>query len=186
MAFLKEKYWIVELILAILIILILVLYVENDSELNDYKLKNDEDKVKIEELEGKVNSCNEQIKILGRNEKQQEIADKIKELQTKVDNLNDEKNNLEKQIDSLKVDIIRIKGEPKQYSAGYYTVGKDITAGRYKIYDGSSNFVVHSATGDLRVNTILGSNYGSDEYIYKFVTGDEVRAESSFKLVEIE
>lgn len=115
----------------------------------------------------------------------------IAKRETEIKELDDKKSNLELTIKSLQAQaeklqgsIIQLIGEPKTYPAGYLYAGTDFTAGRYKIYDGSSNFIVHSASGNLRVNEILGKD-DVTEYIYTFANGDEIKAGSSFKMVKI-
>lgn len=96
---------------------------------------------------------------------------------------------LQSEKKQLSEEVIKIKGTPKTYPAGYLIVGEDIVVGKYKIYGGKSNFFVHDKYGNLKVNIILGNEYSSlgvQEYIYNFKDGDEVQAESSFNLVSIE
>ena len=120
-------------------------------------------------------------------EKQKEITKNISALETKKSELEKQKQELENQITSLSGDVIKLKGEPRTYPAGHLTAGTDIPVGKYKIYGGSSNFVVYSKYGDLEVNIILGGSYGGvSEYIYTFRSGDKVEARSSFKLIEVE
>lgn len=107
-------------------------------------------------------------------------------LESEVAGLETEKSNLQSTIAKLQGDIVVLKGQPISFPAGYFIAGTDFDVGRYKIYGGSSNFVVHSASGSLRVNIILGGSYGVDEYIYTFSKGDEIEASSSFKLVLVE
>lgn len=118
---------------------------------------------------------------------------KVKELQSEQEKLSSEISNLEKrkeelntQINNLNSEVIKLKGEPKTYPAGHLTVGTDLPTGKYKIYGGSSNFIVYSSTGRLEVNIILGGKYGVSEYIYTFKSGDKIEANSSFKLVPVE
>ncbi len=122
----------------------------------------------------------EKIKEIAKLETEKE------ELNTNISELTETKQSLDKQIEKLNEDVIKIKGQPKTYPAGHLTAGTDIPIGKYKIYDGSSNFVVYSSYGTLRVNIILGGNYGVNEYVYTFSNGDKIEASSSFKLVEIE
>lgn len=123
------------------------------------------------------------------NEKQ----NKLKELQTKESELNSEisslknkKQTLNTEIEQLSGEVVKLKGEPKTYPAGHLIAGTDVPTGKYKIYGGSSNFVVYSSIGKLQVNIILGGRYGVNEYIYTFNTGDKIEANSSFKLVAVE
>ncbi len=184
---LKEKYINIFLIL-ITIISILAIFIsiniidntEKDKEIDRYTKTN-------KNLEEKISSLNEQIKILGRNDKQAEIKQTIDNLKKEQNSLQNQKEQLENEVNTLKSDIIKLKGEPKTYPAGHLTAGTDISTGKYKIYGGSSNFVVYSSYGDLKVNIILGTGYLSvSEYIYTFSTGDKIEASSSFKLVAVE
>ena len=124
------------------------------------------------------------------NEEQNALKDiqtKQSELKTEVSSLENKKQSLNTEIQQLNGEVTKIKGEPKTYPAGQLTAGTDVPIGRYKIYGGSSNFVVYSSSGSLEVNVILGSGaYNVNEYIYTFKTGDIIKANSSFKLVSIE
>ena len=141
----------------------------------------------LEDTEVELESKNKQIEELKQEEKQKEINNNIKTLEDKVADLTTQKQDLENQVNSLSQDVIRIKGQPKTYPAGQLVAGEDVPTGKYKIYGGSSNFIVHSSSGSLQVNIILGNDrYSVSEYIYKFKTGDKIKANSSFKLVEVE
>ncbi|MHB1314190.1 MAG: hypothetical protein ACYCX2_01745 [Christensenellales bacterium] len=127
------------------------------------------------------------------SESEKKSALEVAERQSEIADLESEKINLEKtisqletQIANLQADVVKLKGEPKSYPAGYLYAGKDFAVGRYKIYDGNSNFVVYSSDGRLRVNEILGDKYGVSDYICKFAAADEVKAGSAFKMVPIE
>lgn len=184
--FLQDKSLIIESILFVLLTIFTITYsiVKEDKSQLAEEITN----IKKENLElsKKVESCYNQIKILGKNEKQQELNNQIKKLENKQEELSTQKTELEKQIQQLSEKVVKIKGEPKTYPAGHLTVGTDVPTGKYKIYGGSSNFVVRSAYGSLKVNTILGGTYGVNEYIYEFEQGDKIQAESSFKLVAVE
>ena len=125
-------------------------------------------------------------------EKQAEIEiakreTEIEELEKIKSDYESQVESLESQIEKLKDDVITIAGSPKTYPAGYLTAGKDFEVGRYKIYGGSSNFIVYSSEGRLRVNIILGSgSFAVNDYVYTFSHGDEVQANSSFTMVPIE
>lgn len=177
-------------ILTVIVCVTAYLIIYGISNLNTKIQQND---LKITDLESKlqtknkvINTKNEQIKELSQSDKQAEINQNIKDLTTKVTDLTSQKEKLEKDIENLKSDVIKIKGEPKQYPAGQLTAGTDVPTGKYKIYGGNSNFVVYSSYGKLKVNIILGTSIGVDEYIYTFETGDKIKAESSFKLVAVE
>lgn len=138
-----------------------------------------EEKTETWILENSLAYHEEQKKVEELQSKQEELNSSISSLESKKESLNTE-------IDKLSGEVIKIKGQPKTYPAGHLTVGTDVPSGKYKIYDGKSNFVVYSLYGDLEVNIILGGNYGVQEYIYTFKTGDKIEAGSPFKLIEIQ
>lgn len=181
--FLKEQYYIVEGILAVVLILFIALFAQTYYEKNNMLTSKN---IEIENLNKRIESCNEQIEKLGKNEKQQEINNNIMQLQNQKQDLETQKTQLETEINTLKGEVIKAKGQPKTYPAGHLTAGTDVPVGKYKIYGGSSNFIVYSAYGTLEVNIILGGTYGVNEYIYTFQSGDKIQASSSFNLVEVE
>lgn len=130
---------------------------------------------------------------IGLSEEQRVIAieaakkeDELAVLESKKAELEGQAEGLQQTIDGLNADIIRIKGEAKTFPAGHLNAGTDFELGRYKIYGGSSNFVVYSSSNRLQVNIILGGRYGVEEYIYTFSSGDQIKASSSFKMVPVE
>lgn len=180
------------LLIVILVLLCFSLTGCQDKEYEDLKRKYEESQNQCkslrEELESTIKKYSESVK----QEKQDEINQKItslenaqKTLEKNNSELEKKKSDLEAQIESLQSDVIKTKGEPRTYPAGQLAAGTDIPTGKYKIYGGNSNFVVRSAYGDLKVNIILGGDYGVEEYIYTFKNGDQVDARSSFKIVEI-
>lgn len=187
----KEKSLI---ILGVLIVLVFIIIIVFSTKNQNYKKSYNEIKTKYEEVEKEfsdssytLKKAQNEISELKQEGKQKEINAHIKTLETTQKQLENEKKELEEEIASLKREIIKIKGEPKTYPAGQLKAGTDIPIGKYKIYDGNSNFTVHSASGKLEVNIILGkSAYSVSEYIYTFKTGDEIKADSSFKLIEVQ
>ncbi|PLR95901.1 hypothetical protein [Bacillus sp. T33-2] len=102
--------------------------------------------------------------------------------------------NLENTIESKKGELAGIEGQirekkeaPKQLPAGHFVVGRDIAEGRYKVVPvgEGSNFVVYSAGGELKVNTILGS-WGVKEYVFFASEGDEIQSEAPTRFVPVE
>lgn len=199
--FLKENCLIIEVILLVFAITMFGLMIfmniqksgletEILNSQKDYKnlsSKYSSIEKQLEESKDELEKCKGQIQELQQEEKQNEINNNIKALEDRVAELTTQKQDLENQINTLSQEVIRIKGEAKTYPAGYLTAGEDVPTGKYKIYGGSSNFVVYSASGSLQVNIILGSGqYKVSEYIYTFKSGDVIKANSSFKLVEVE
>ena len=111
-------------------------------------------------------------------------ADKVL-LQGNIGNLRNELSNLKKEVEDKKSELLTLtkavedaKAEPKTLPAGNFVVGKDIQPGRYSV-SGRSNFVVHSSSGKLKVNTILGGLYGVESYVCELITGDQIEANGS-------
>lgn len=89
-------------------------------------------------------------------------------------------------LKQLTVQVQEKIDDPKILSAGQYTIGIDVPVSRYKATNigSGSNFVVHSASGDLKVNTILGAD-GSGDYIFYAEDGDTLITEEAVKLIPI-
>ena len=190
----KEKYLIVEVVLlAIIIICIIIICIiakNNENMTIDYKnleSRYNQETKDLSKAKEEIKSKEEEISKIKQEDVIEEIENKINELNTEVTNMQSQKDSLNAEIATLKEETIKLKGEPKTYPAGQLIAGTDMPVGKYKIFDGNSNFVVHSAYGDLKVNIILGSGiYNVKEYIYTFQNGDKIEANSSFKLVLVE
>ena len=178
--------WILTVCIAIILCtMIFIIKLNANNEINNLKAKITDSESMIATKNGNILELSSKVSELSQTDKQAEIQKNIKTLETEVDNLTSQKSQLESEIESLKADVITINGEPKTYPAGQLTAGIDVPIGKFKIYGGSSNFIVRSSNGSLRVNTILGGNYGVEEYIYTFRSGDKIDAHSSFKLLEV-
>lgn len=115
-------------------------------------------------------------------EKDAQIAAKESELEKLDGNISAKQEELEK----LDGEVVKAKGNPLSMPSGDYTVGTDIPAGRYRA-SGSSNFVVYSRIGRLKVNTILGdSAVGDGDYVCTLETGDSVNTRSKLTLTPVE
>lgn len=158
---------------------------EKEQQLASLKDENNKIQITYRELTDKIavlQKDEEQEKI---NSKIEELKNEQKELETEISDKKSEKTSLEKDLEKLNGDIVTARGKAKSYPAGQLVAGKDFETGRYKIYGGSSNFVVYSLLGELEVNIILG-DWGVEEYVYTFNEGDEIEARSSFKMQPIE
>lgn len=192
-----KKWWLWTIIgLGILLIVLIVVLISTNvssslkiqkAEESALNLKNENNKVQKQFKE-----LTDKIAVLQKDEEQEKINSKIeelkneqKELETEISDKKSEKTSLEKDLERLNGDIITARGKAKSYPAGQLVAGKDFETGRYKIYGGSSNFVVYSLLGELEVNIILG-DWGVEEYVYTFNEGDEIEAGSSFKMQPIE
>lgn len=191
----KWWFWTIVSLTILSIILIITIIFTNIAASNKLKaeernlstLKEDNNKIQKEFLE-----MNNKISELQRDEEQKKISEEIdklkdeqKSLEEDIKDKESEKSSLEKELKKLNGEVLTAKGKAKSYPAGQLVAGEDFDVGRYKIYGGSSNFVVYSRFGELEVNTILG-DWGVEEYIYTFNEGDEIEAQSSFKMQPIE
>ncbi|MDG4657714.1 hypothetical protein P6P90_12155 [Ectobacillus antri] len=113
--------------------------------------------------------------------KQNEVSGKAAELTKLASEVEAKQAELQKLTDGITLK----KQEPKKLGAGTWYAGKDIPAGRYKI-TGNSNFVTFSASGKLKVNTILGSQWGIESYVADLADGDiiETHGGATFQAIE--
>lgn len=103
-----------------------------------------------------------------------EKALKIDGLNTEIEKLDGDIASKNEELERLKTGIVKANAEPKVLPAGNFVVGRDLEAGRYSV-TGSRNFIVHTATGGLKVNTILGGGrIGVENYVCDLSNGDEM------------
>lgn len=113
----------------------------------------------IEDIQGDLESC-------------QAMNGELNDARTKLNEINGQISDAQSRLDALNGQIDQVKGEPIQLPAGEFVVGTDVPAGRY-IISGSSNFITHSSSGSVRINTILGdSAVGSGDYHGNLADGD--------------
>ena len=187
----SSKFIIIILLLIIVIVALTVglvfVFMQNNEKISDLEVDNSKYKSEVAEKNEKIEELEGKVKELSQEDKITELENKKKNLESKIGSLESDKSKLEGEIESLKADVIKVKGEPKTYPAGQLVAGTDVPTGKYKISGGNSNFIVHSSSGTLKVNTILGGgDWGVEEYIYKFEYGDKIDAHSSFTLQEVE
>lgn len=128
---------------------------QGELEANKAKLKT------LEDFEGKVGS------LRADNSR---FSSELKALKGQVEEKQAE-------LERLTARVNRERTKPVRLPAGQFIVGRDIRPGRYQVY-GDSNFVVRGPDGELKVNTILGSN-GNESYVCDLQEGDSIQAESS-------
>ena len=125
----------------------------------------------------------EKSTLLEEKEKVQNEIDKLKKTKNDLDtSISDKKS----ELSSLTGKVEKAKGQPKILSAGKFTVGKDIPAGRYKAVPngGLGNFFVNSGRD---VNVILGAgDFGEPEYVFDVQSGDIIEITTSVKFIPIE
>lgn len=74
---------------------------------------------------------------------------------------------------------LRSYEEVNLYS-GYWSVGTDITKGRYvvKAQNGNGNFIINSKNGSLKTNEVIGGSYGVKEVVVNLEDGDLINIRS--------
>lgn len=192
-----KKWWFWTIIvLSLVVVLLIGIVVLSSIGFNNLSDEKEQQLISLKEenneIQKQYKSLTDQISELQKDEEQKTINDKIqklkeeqKDLEEDISDKKTEKTSLEKELKKLNGDITISKGKARSYPAGQLVAGEDFDTGRYKIYGGSSNFIVYSRFGDLEVNTILG-DWGVKEYVYTFNVGDEIEAHSSFKMQPIE
>ncbi|MYL20785.1 hypothetical protein GLW04_12860 [Halobacillus litoralis] len=154
----------------------------------------------VELLDEKKEEINEQVKALEKDLSEAEalVAEKdtlqadLKKLEESKKSKDSELDAVEAEIDTKKEElaivtgkIIELKEEPKTLSAGFFTVGKDIPAARYKVTpNGNGNFFVNEGA---KVNIMIGSgSFYESEYIFEALEGDEIELTTSAHFTPIQ
>ncbi len=151
------------------------------AELSDQKSKNKEVFAMIDRKDEIASSV---------DKAQKELDDKKAEVDKAKSELNSVKSRVDDKKDELSTvtaSVIKAKSAPKVLSAGTYTVGKDLPAGRYKatpIGEGS-NFVTYDPDGTPDVNTILGVD-GEASYTFEIDDDYKIQTEAQVKLTPIQ
>lgn len=159
-----------------------------EDELEATNSKNDDVLDEIKENQAKFDEAME------ISEKKKDLLAEIKKAEGQLSSKKEELSSLDSQISSKNDDLAKVdqlikekEEEPVQLSAGTFIVGQDFPPGRYKAQPvgRGSNFAVYSDTGDLEVNTILGSN-GEAEYIFYAFDGYVIESRSTASLTPVE
>jgi cell division protein FtsL len=142
------------------------------------------------EYESQKTKIDEAMEVMKNKEK---IESEIVSLQSDIDTKKGEISNLDETIKVKSNELSSLQGkieasgdEPVTLPAGFFTVGKDIPASRYKaVATGESgNFFVN---GGAKVNIILGTDgFGQSEYVFEAVEGDEFESTMGIKFTPIE
>ncbi|MDV2886348.1 hypothetical protein RYX45_14250 [Alkalihalophilus pseudofirmus] len=128
----------------------------------------------ISDKESIENEKNDLVKEIGQQEESlASIMQKISDSESKLDQLNK--------------GIVEKQEQPRTLPAGYFTVGVDIEAGRYRIEpsSGSGNYFVNDGR---KANIILGrgDSFYLSEYIIHLSAGDEIEATLPVKYTGVE
>lgn len=140
-------------------------------------------------LSSKLNDAKNSIAKAKKFENQKEsLSEEIEQNEQTVSELEGTISNLEAQIaekngtlETLNGQIIQAKGNPISLTAGEYTVGGDIPAGRYQA-SGTSNLFVYNSSGKNKVNQILTKG----DYVMTLETGDSLECRAAITLTPVE
>jgi septal ring factor EnvC (AmiA/AmiB activator) len=104
------------------------------------------------------------------------VENGLKTKQAELDAVNEK-------LASVTGQLQKAESQPITLSAGTYTVGQDVPAGRYTVtpVGEGSNFFVYGSSGYADVNTILGS-WGEESYTFYTSAGDSIQTEAKVKL----
>lgn len=160
----------------------------------ELKKKQDELKAQDKRLEARKAEVDHALDLADRKD---ELTKDIDAKTTELDNKKNELSQVEASIKEKQAELDKLTNtvaakqeEPRQLSAGDYTVGTDIPASRYKAVPvgRGSNFIVYDVAGGLKVNTILGDNFGlgEKEYVFYAEDGDRIHTEARVKLIPVE
>lgn len=124
-------------------------------------------------------------KLEGYNGRLAKAIDDLRATSAKLDDVQSKLTSGRAELIALRGRIQRTKDAPIEMPAGQLVVGHDLPAGRYAVV-GDSNFQVFAEDGDLKVNTILGGDYGVKEYVCFLEDGDRIEARGADTFYRIE
>lgn len=129
-----------------------------------------------EQIQSKQKDLEEVMALIDRkdglNEEIAGLEEQKKTNQEELTKLADQITVKEKELASVTGKIIELKDKPKVLPAGFFTVGQDIPASRYKVTpNGSGNFFVNDG---MKVNVMIGKDdsFYLSEYVFYAEDGD--------------
>ena len=131
--FFAEEYLILEAVLMVICIILGILCFQENNivktvEQQKAELVSHYEEIQTEnkDLEEKVTSCNEQIKILGKNEKQDELNNNINNLEETVKNFTSQKQSLETEVSNLQNQKSQLENEINALEAEKQSLNNEI------------------------------------------------------------
>jgi exonuclease VII large subunit len=166
------------------------------TTLNGKKMDAETLEKQINQLKTELNDLKEKNKeafdIVANKDKAKTELDKLqKELastKSQLDNANSQLADKQKELAVLSGQIQEAKSAPKTLQAGFYVVGSDIPAGRYKAtpIGSGSNFIVYDGEMPV-VNTILGNDgLGVPSYTFDCKDGEKIQTEAPVQLTPLQ
>ena len=178
--------------------------VDLEEKKKDYETELSDTEKELDEVNQELDTVNQELderavefaSLLDLADEEEALKKKVKSLKKELETKEKEKEDLnsdikgkEKELSKMEDVITKKKEDPIELIAGEYIIGEDIPADRYQatnIGDGS-NFVVRSASGSLKVNTILGDSIvGSGDYVFFGDEGDIIETRAPVKLIPVE
>ena len=161
----------------------------------------DSKEYELEKIQAKIDESDEQFKAkeaeykeaLKTIEYKNTVESEIGELNKQIESKKGEIGTLEETIKAKNAELASVEGKikekkeaPKVLSAGFFTVGKDIPEGRYKVVPngGSGNFFVNDG---MSVNIMIGrGEFYEEEYVFTAYEGDVIELTTSAKFIPVE
>ncbi|MFD1039258.1 hypothetical protein ACFQ3N_12770 [Virgibacillus byunsanensis] len=169
---------------------------DKENVLDEVEGKVQEANDKLDEEESKLNSKKDEVdEIFSLIDEKEVFSSDIEALQKELDNKSTEVDEIsslievkQSELEKIENSIVKKKAEPIDLLSGEYIVGSDVPAGRYQATNvgRGSNFVVYSSGGSLKVNTILGDDWGDGDYVFWAEDGDFIETAAQVKLIPIE
>lgn len=172
--FFAEEYLILEAVLMVICIILGILCFQENNivktvEQQKAELVSHYEEIQTEnkDLEEKVTSCNEQIKILGKNEKQDELNNNIKNLEETVKNFTSQKQSLETEVSNLQNQKSQLENEINALEAEKQSLNNEIA----KLKDNKQT--TSSATTTSSSKTTITTDNTNSTIVYVTKTGDK-------------
>ncbi|OJF96164.1 hypothetical protein [Alkalibacterium sp. 20] len=152
----------------------------------DVKIKDNEDEL------NKISKEHEEVKKL--IEEKTSLENEIKSLSTNKESLNKDTETLntnisdsEKKLKKLEEGIVLKEAEPRTLISGEFVTGKDIDAGRYKVYP-TDKFEGELIINDYATAVFFSKDesYGAEEYVLNIKDGDKISASVPLTFAPVE
>ncbi|MBP1971135.1 seryl-tRNA synthetase [Virgibacillus natechei] len=136
-----------------------------------------------EKIQGEIDSLQGDF-----DEKQTELEENLDEKETELDEITVNIEKKQSELEQLETGIAKKKEDPIELISGTFIVGSDVPPGRYQATNvgQGSNFVVYSSSGSLKVNTILGDDWGSGDHVFFAEEGDQIETAAPVQLIPVE
>lgn len=159
-----------------------------EKVLDDTKKEIQDEQSKLDEKSGEVSEALALVD--SRDDINSEIEKLSKDLDGKIEKIDSLDKSIESnqsELEKLKNGVAKKKEDPVELISGVFIVGKDLPPSRYQATNigRGSNFVVYDSDGSLKVNTILGNDFGSGDYVFFANEGDVIETSAKVKLIPV-